>query len=83
MFAFDANLVSDLLFVCVPQHGCVKSGLNLHSHELLEKKLTSIRDFDLADVLARVTEAAVILTFIEIGFTEETTLLAHVHTVTV
>ena len=65
------------------QHGEVEPWLNLHRHKLLQQKLASVGDTDLANVFSRVAATAMEFAFIEVGFTEKSTLLANMHSVTV
>lgn len=70
-------------FVGVPEHGCVETRLDHHGHELLEEKLAGVGDPDLANLVTRVTQFAVILRLSQIGLTEETALLADVDTIAI
>ena len=64
-------------------HGSVQARLDLHRHELLKKKLTSVRNLNLADVFGRVTPSAMVLEFEKVSLAEETASVAHMHSVAV
>lgn len=65
------------------EHGGVQSRLDLHRHQLLQKKLASVRDLDLTDVLSRVAPSAVVLELKQVRLAEKTAPIANMHTVTI
>jgi len=61
----------------------VQSRLDLHRHQLLQKKLARVRDLDLADVLSRVAPSAVVLELKQVRLAEQTAPIANMHTVAI
>jgi len=61
----------------------MKSWLNHHRHQLLQKQFTSVWYLDLTNVFGGVTPATVVFELEQIGFAEESTSIANVNTVTI
>lgn len=60
-----------------------QSWSNLHRHELLNKKLASVRDADPADILRGLTDCALEFLLGQVGLADEATDLADMHVVLV
>lgn len=61
----------------------MQAWLDLHRHQLLHEQFTSVGNPNLTDVLSGIAPPTIKLAFIKIGFTEQTALMTHVHTVTI